>query len=93
MSRHLERLLRLDDRLRSGLRYTAAELAQILEISERTVRSDVAFLRDRYHAPLEFSKTKGYYYSDPAWRLPSISLTQGELFALTLGARMLEVNG
>jgi predicted DNA-binding transcriptional regulator YafY len=91
MSRHLERLLRLDDRLRSGLRYTAAELAQILEISERTVRSDVAFLRDRYHAPLEFSKTKGYYYTDPAWRLPSISLTQGELFALTLGARMLEV--
>ncbi|MBF2001023.1 MAG: YafY family transcriptional regulator [Synechococcales cyanobacterium M58_A2018_015] len=90
MSRHLERLLQLDALLRSQHRQTAASLAQALEVSERTIRSDLAFLRDRYHAPLEFNRTQGYYYSDPEWRLPSITLSQGELFALTLGARMLE---
>jgi len=90
MSRHLERLLQIDSLLRSGQRHTADSLAELLEISERTVRSDLAFLRDRYHAPLEFNKQKGYYYSDPEWRLPTITLSQGELFAVTLGARMLE---
>lgn len=90
VSRHLERLLQLDMLLRTGQRYTADRLAASLEVSERTVRSDLSFLRDRYHAPIQYSRTKGFHYTDPDWRLPSISLSQGELFALTLGARMLE---
>jgi predicted DNA-binding transcriptional regulator YafY len=90
MSRHLERLLQIDQLLRSGQRQTASSLASALEVSERTIRSDLNFLRDRYHAPLEFHRTKGYHYTDSAWRLPTISLSKGELFALTLGARMLE---
>ena len=90
MSRHLERLLQLDALLRLEQRQTADSLAEALEVSERTVRSDVAFLRDRYHAPLECNKSKGYYYADLTWRLPTITLSKGELFALTLGARMLE---
>ena len=59
-------------------------------MAERTIRHDFAFLRDRFNAPLEFNQSKGYYYSDQDWRLPTIPLTQGELFALTLGARALE---
>lgn len=90
MSRHLERLLEIDERLRSPLRQTAGSLAAALEVSERTIRSDIAFLRDRYGAPIDFTKTQGYYYSDREWRLPSIQLSQGELFALTIGARMLQ---
>jgi predicted DNA-binding transcriptional regulator YafY len=61
-----------------------------LEVTERTIRKDLEFLRDRFHAPLEFNRIKGHYYADPDWRLPTIPLTKGELFALTLGARMLE---
>jgi predicted DNA-binding transcriptional regulator YafY len=59
-------------------------------VSERTIGSDIAFLQDRYFAPIEWSKIKGYHYIDLDWRLPTVSLTQGELFALILGARMLE---
>ena len=91
MSRHLERLLQIDSLLRNRQRWTAASLAEVLEMSERTVRSDLAFMRDRFSAPLEFNRKLGYHYIDSEWRLPSISLTKGELFALTLGARMLEV--
>ncbi len=89
MSRHLERLLQLDALLRSGQRQTANSLAVALEVSERTIRSDLDFLRDRYEAPISCTRKQGYHYTDPNWRLPSIPLTQGELFALTLGARML----
>ncbi len=90
MSRHLERLLSIDSLLRTTRRPTTTSLAQVLEVSERTVRSDLAFLRDRLNAPLEYDRKLGHHYTDTEWRLPSISLTQGELFALTLGARMLE---
>ncbi|HEY9751885.1 MAG TPA: HTH domain-containing protein [Coleofasciculaceae cyanobacterium] len=53
MSRHLERLLQIDALLRSRLRHTAISLAKELEVSERTIRNDLAFLRDRYDAPLQ----------------------------------------
>lgn len=90
MSRRLERLLNLDALIRAGDRPTATSLGEILEVTERTIRSDLHFLRDRFHAPLKWNRKQGYYYNDPTWRLPSISLSKGELFALTLGARMLE---
>jgi predicted DNA-binding transcriptional regulator YafY len=90
MARVLERLLQIDSLLRTAQRQTTATIAEALEVSERTIRSDLAFLRDRFNAPLEYSPKQGHHYTDPEWRLPSISLSQGELFALTLGARMLE---
>lgn len=93
MSRRLERLLQIDHLLRSPARQTSISLAQALEVSERTIRSDIAFLRDRFSAPIEFSRSNGFHYTDAEWRLPSIALSKGELFALTLGARMLEAYG
>lgn len=90
MSRHLERLLQIDALLRAGKRQTSVSLARAIEVSERTIRSDLAFLRDRFNAPLEYSSKLGHHYTAPEWRLPSVSLSQGELFALTLGARMLQ---
>lgn len=90
MSRHLERLLKIDTLLRWGKRHTQASIAEAIgDISERTIRNDIAFLRDRLLAPLEYNRERGWHYTNPDWRLPSISLSQGELFALILGARML----
>lgn len=47
MSRHLERLLQIDALLRSGQRQTAFGIAEAVEVGERTIRNDLAFLRDR----------------------------------------------
>jgi predicted DNA-binding transcriptional regulator YafY len=90
MSRHLERLLNIDALLRNRERQTAGAIAAQLEVSERTIRDDIAMMRDRHGAPIVYGKAKGYHYTDPDWRLPSITLSKGELFAITLGARMLE---
>ncbi|MCW6038676.1 transcriptional regulator [Spirulina subsalsa FACHB-351] len=90
MSRHLERLLELDNLIRSSQRPTSQTLADCLEVSDRTIRNDLAFLRDRLSAPIKYTKPQGWHYTDPHWRLPSIALSHGELFALILGARMLE---
>jgi predicted DNA-binding transcriptional regulator YafY len=90
MSRHLERLLNIDALLRNPHRQTAGTMAEELGVSERTIRADLDMLRDRYGAPIIYGKAKGFHYTDPDWRLPSITLSKGELFAITLGARMLE---
>jgi predicted DNA-binding transcriptional regulator YafY len=91
MSRHLERLLQIDVLIRSSQRQTAQSLAEAVEVKVRTIYNDIAFLKDRFKAPIVWKKTQGYHYSDPSWRLPSISLSKGELFALALGAKMLEI--
>jgi predicted DNA-binding transcriptional regulator YafY len=91
--RHLERLLKIDGFLRSDQRQTATSMGKLLEVSDRTVRDDIAFMRDRFGAPIESTKARGYFYTEPDWRLPSIPLSRGELFALTLGARMLGAYG
>lgn len=58
-------------------------------MAERTIRNDIAFMRDRFNAPIAWSAKQGFHYTDSTWRLPSIPLSQGEFFALTLGARIL----
>ncbi|ACB50542.1 hypothetical protein cce_1192 [Crocosphaera subtropica ATCC 51142] len=88
--RRLERLLQMDELLRSKKRITQPMLAEKLEVTQRTIRDDLRFLEDRFMAPLDYNKKEGWFYTDDNWRLPSISLSIGELFALTLGARMLE---
>jgi predicted DNA-binding transcriptional regulator YafY len=90
MSRHLERLLEIDSMIRERTRFTTQQMAERLEVSDRTIRNDLAFLRDRFNAPLAFCSVKGHHYTDSEWRLPSINLSMRELSAIMLGAKMLE---
>ena len=89
----LERLLLLDELLRTRRRPTAQSLADELECNEKTVRRYLEYMRDRFDAPIEHNRQRGWHYTSSDWRLSSVSLTKGELFALTLGARMLSAYG
>jgi len=54
------------------------------------VQSDLRALVNDFGAPLEFDPVKnGWYFADPAWRLPSISLTEGELISFFAAERIL----
>ncbi len=49
-----------------------------LEVCRRTVQRDIEFLRDRLSAPLIFDpESNGYAYGDPAFRLPFLTLSEG----------------
>lgn len=88
----LERLIKLDELFRqeAAKRHTASSLGKELEVTERTIRNDIEFLRDRYYAPIDYTKIAGWHYTDLNWSLPTIPLGEGELFALVLGAQILE---
>src|SRR5215467_7571804 len=85
-----EYLRRLCAEIQRGRYPTKAALAAAVERSPRTVQNYLKALRNDFDAPLEFDPAKnGWYFTDPAWRLPSISLTEGELISFFAAERML----
>lgn len=87
----LRRLLHLHDRIRAGTYPNARQLSAELEVHERTIYRDLDFLRDEFHAPLEFCRRRnGFYYREPTYSLPMFELTEGELLAVLLAERLLQ---
>ena len=85
-----ERLSRLCAEIQRGQYPTKAALASIVERSPRTVQNDLRALVNDFGAPLDFDRAKnGFYFTDPAWRLPPIALTEGELISFFTAERWL----
>jgi predicted DNA-binding transcriptional regulator YafY len=54
------------------------------------VQNDLRALENDFAAPLEFDHVRnGFYFTDPAWQLPAIALTEGELISFFAAERML----
>jgi predicted DNA-binding transcriptional regulator YafY len=91
MSRSV-RLLQLLQVMRGRRRpVTAARLAEILEVSERTIYRDVADLMAQ-GAPIEGEAGVGYILR-PGYFLPPLMLTEDEVEAVILGLRYVDQRG
>lgn len=89
MSLRLERLLAMDAAIRGGSYPNVTTFMRRFEVSERTVRGDLAFMRERLNAPLEHDRERGgYYNTDPTWMIPTMSTTEGELLAFFLSVQL-----
>ncbi|GIT91870.1 DNA-binding transcriptional regulator [Jannaschia pagri] len=84
--RRADRLFRLVQLMRGGKLWTAARLAEAMEVSERTVYRDVADLMAS-GVPIEGAAGVGYMMRD-GYDLPPLMFTEQEVAALALGARM-----
>lgn len=79
------RILEIDRMIRDGGYPDVRKLAGHFEVSRATICRDIEFLRDFYHAPLEFDRTRhGYFYSDASYSLQKLNLTEGELFTISI---------
>ncbi len=89
------RRLRQIDRKLAGAAYPNAEqLASLLGVTTRTVKRDIAFMRDDLNAPIRFSRGRGgYYYSTEGWCLPLTRLSEGELLAFFIAENALRLTG
>lgn len=82
------RILELDKAIRSGKYPNCVSFAKSYEVSSKTVQRDIEFLRS-LGAPLEYdSERNGFHYTDKAWHMPSLELTEGELLALVMITRV-----
>jgi predicted DNA-binding transcriptional regulator YafY len=88
----MNRILMVDEAIRSGSYPSVAKLAQRIEVNPRTIERDIEYLRDMYEAPIEYDRTrKGYYYTEPNFFVKSVVLTEGELFSVALFDHLLEL--
>ncbi len=67
----LERIYHFHQELQNNRYPNATTLVEQFEISLATARRDIAYLRDRLLAPLEFSQRKnGFFYTEEGFGLP-----------------------
>jgi predicted DNA-binding transcriptional regulator YafY len=84
------RIMRIDQLLRADEWPNSTNLARDLEVDVRTIRRDVAYLRNQLRAPIRFDpRRNGFYYTEPSYRLPLFQMSEGELLALYLAERLL----
>ena len=86
--RRADRLFQILQYLRGGRLTTAAQLAEKLEVTPRTIYRDVAHLIGS-GVPIEGEAGVGYLMRD-GYDLPPLMFTQEEIVALVSGARVLQ---
>lgn len=80
----------IDREIRAGNHPNAPQLAGLLELSKRTIKRHIEFMRYDLGAPIEYSHSRnGYYYRESDWKLPLVRVCEGELFAMVIGERAL----
>ncbi len=89
--RRADRLFQIVQYLRGGRLLTARDLAQRLEVSERTIYRDIADLAGS-GVPIEGEAGVGYLMRS-GYDLPPLMFTRDEVVALVAGARMLQAWG
>lgn len=78
------RLILIDKSIRNNEYPSIKYMMDIHGVSERTIKRDIEFLRDRYDAPIEYDKErKGYYYTDSTFMIQNVLLTEGDLFTVS----------
>ncbi|MDD2465845.1 MAG: WYL domain-containing protein [Desulfobulbus sp.] len=84
------RLLFIDRQIREKRYPNCASLAHEWEVSPRTIRRDIDYLRFQLDAPLTYSPLKrGFFYTEEQYQLPAIQIRERDLFALFLADKLL----
>ena len=81
----LTRIVKIHIRLGNGRRANAVTLARELEVSSRTIKRDVEFMRHELGAAIAWEpSTQTYFYERPCDLLPLLRLDADEALALVL---------
>ena len=84
------RLLFIDQELQKGECPNCRSLAETWEVSTKTIQRDIDYLRDQLGAPIAYDASRhGYTYTEPSFRLPSLNISESDLFAVCIAEKAL----
>lgn len=91
---NLERLYKIDRLLKERRSISFDALRKELGVSRATLKRDIAAMRDRFNAPLEFDKELGGYRlgeqgAGPKYQLPGLWFNASEIHALLTALQLL----
>lgn len=79
----MARMLRIHRAIDNGEFPNARSLAAELEVSRKTIRRDIEYMRSQLGLPLEYDAGEfGYYYTEGVVSFPNLQITEGEILAL-----------
>lgn len=79
----------MDALIRSGSYPSVKTFRERFEVGERVVYLDLEYFRDTLKAPLAYDyRRRGYYYVNPAWSLPGVMVSEGELLSFFLSVEL-----
>lgn len=86
------RMVELDRQIRAGKYPNCISFAKKWEVTQKTVQRDINYLKYSLGAPLEYERDhRGYYYTDKSWFLPALLMGEGDLLAVLLASRVMDV--
>jgi len=84
------RLLFIDRMIKEQKYPNCVSLAEEWEVSDKTIQRDIEYLRDQLDAPIAYDPLKhGFYYTEPSFSLPAISISESDLFAVCVAQTVL----
>lgn len=84
-------MMRIHEILSDGRQTNCTRLAEVLEVSTKTVMRDIAFMRDQLDLPAEYEpRTYTWRYAYPVKSFPTVQVSEGELLALLVARKALE---
>ena len=87
----LARMLRIHEILHDGRDTNCTRLAELMEVSAKTINRDLAFMRDQLDLPAEYEpRTHTWRYTYPVRNFPTVQINEGELLALLVARKALE---
>jgi predicted DNA-binding transcriptional regulator YafY len=90
----LERFYKIDHLLKERRTVSFADFKRELGMSPASVKRDLAYMRERFNAPIEYDReTNGYRFGEPGpgprYELPGLWFNSSEVLALLTTLRML----
>jgi predicted DNA-binding transcriptional regulator YafY len=87
----LERITRIHRLIENSEYLNSKQLARELEVSFRTVKRDIMFMKERLNLPIQFDAARnGYYFSKPVPKFPQLPISERETFALFIASKAIE---
>ena len=86
------RILFIDREIASGKYPSSGYLAKEYETSLSSIGRDIAFMKDMLNAPIEYDALhRGFYYSEPNYRIPAGFSSAEDLLALGMAKSILSL--
>lgn len=87
----LWRVMEIHKMVRAGYFPNCTTLAQVIEVTPKTIQRDVSFMREQLGMPLAYHELEhGFYYTRDVNEFPLLQLTRHDVVALFLAKQALE---
>ena len=90
MTSRLERLLEIEETIRTGCYPSLESLCQQFSVKPSTIYDDIRILRERLGLKIQFDRNRnGYFNADPSKRLPEFELTKSDMVLIVAALNLL----